>query len=52
MRSKYIIAVMLLLILFSCTKKESEALELKSPFIGGNTGLAIAFQGLRKDVFD
>ncbi|MBI4016478.1 MAG: hypothetical protein HY363_02175 [Candidatus Aenigmarchaeota archaeon] len=52
MRSKYIIAVMLLLILFSCTKSESEALELKSPFIGGNTGLAIAFQGLRKDVFD
>ncbi len=53
MRVQLILAAVALFILASCTApEEGKAIDLTSPFIGGTTGLQIAFQGLRKEVFD
>lgn len=44
--------LVVLVFLAACQGTGEGPLELQSPFIGGSTGLGIAFQDLRKEVFD
>ena len=51
MIKNFILALLLLVFLLGCTAGEEKSVSLQNPFIGGDTGLQIEFQGLR-DVFD
>ncbi|MBI4148175.1 hypothetical protein HY490_02695 [Candidatus Woesearchaeota archaeon] len=54
MRVRTIVVCLVLFLVVACTpgEQDGQALDLKSPFIGGTTGLQVNFQSLRKDVFD
>ena len=51
MLKQFIIVLLFLFFLVGCTNSDNVPLSLNNPFIGGDTGLSVEFQGLR-DVFD
>jgi len=49
---RYIVIALLALLLAACEPSDKSEISITDPFLGGNTGLNIAFESFRTEVFD